>query len=75
MSEKLHKLNNNLATGFIQGLGWAFGATIGFALLITLVAFLFKQFGHLPLVGGWFNWAGETIQETSPTKLKKELTK
>ena len=75
MTDDFHKLRNNIFTGFLQGLGWAFGATIGFALLIALIAFLFKQFGHLPLVGGWFNWAGETIEETSPTKLRKDLTR
>lgn len=65
---------SNFTQGFVNGLGWAFGATIGFAILIALIAFLFKQFGQLPVVGDWFDWAGETIQETSPTKLKKDLT-
>ena len=67
--------SSSFTQGFVNGLGWAFGATIGFAILIAVIGFLFKQFGHLPLVGGWFNWAGETIEQTSPTKVKKDLTK
>lgn len=38
----------------VGGIGWAIGATVGFALLISILGFILSQLGGLPLVGGWF---------------------
>jgi hypothetical protein len=37
--------------GFLSGLGWMIGATIGFALLLTLLTFVLNWAGGLPVVG------------------------
>jgi len=39
---------------FLSGIFWAMGATIGFALLLTLLSFVLKWLGGLPLVGQFF---------------------
>lgn len=39
--------------GLVSGIGWAFGVTIGFFLISSLLAFLLKQIGGLPLIGDW----------------------
>jgi len=39
--------------GFIAGIGWAFGVTIGFILVSTLLAFILSRLGGLPLIGDW----------------------
>jgi hypothetical protein len=38
----------------ISGIGWAFGASIGFALLVTFFSYVLKLLGGLPLVGKFF---------------------
>lgn len=39
---------------FVGGIGWAAGATIGFALLISLIGLLLSRLGGLPVIGNWF---------------------
>lgn len=34
-------------------MGWAFGATIGFAIVSTVLVFVLRQAGGLPLVGSF----------------------
>jgi hypothetical protein len=43
--------NELLKEGFFAGLGWAFGVTIGFVILSTLLVIFLKFLGGLPLVG------------------------
>lgn len=38
---------------FIGGICWAAGATLGFALLISILGFILSRLGGLPLVGDW----------------------
>jgi len=47
--------------GFIGGIGWAFGASFGFAILLAIISYIFNLLGGLPLVG---NWIGEIIKHT-----------
>jgi len=37
--------------GFLSGLGWMIGATIGFALLLTFLTIVINWAGGLPVVG------------------------
>jgi hypothetical protein len=39
--------------GIIRGLGWAFGATLGFAIVSTILIFILRRAGGLPLVGSF----------------------
>ncbi|HUV42325.1 MAG TPA: DUF5665 domain-containing protein [Patescibacteria group bacterium] len=39
---------------FIGGIGWAIGATLGFALLIYILGLILGRLGGLPLIGDWF---------------------
>lgn len=39
---------------FLGGIGWATGVTIGFALFISFLGYLFNRAGGLPLIGDWF---------------------
>ena len=54
--DKIHRTSSKrelLKRGFYSGIGWAFGATIGFAIISTILAFLLNQIGGIPLLGGW----------------------
>jgi hypothetical protein len=42
-----------LKKGIVRGIGWAFGATLGFAIVSTVLVFVLRQAGGLPLVGGF----------------------
>jgi hypothetical protein len=46
---------------FLGGLFSAVGATVGFALIVMLVAFLIKDFGGLPVVGQWLQDVGKSL--------------
>jgi hypothetical protein len=39
--------------GFIGGIGTAFGATVGFAIVSSIIIFILSHLGGLPLIGGW----------------------
>ncbi len=49
--------------GFIQGLGWSFGVTLGFVLISILIAFILKIIGGLPVVGKWIADIVEVTQK------------
>lgn len=56
--EKIHEKNSRnikelLKSGFYSGLGWAVGATIGFAIISTILIFILQKAGGIPLVGSW----------------------
>lgn len=51
-----------LRDGFFRGLGWAFGVTIGFVLISSIVVSLLNAAGGLPLVGSWIADIVETTQ-------------
>ena len=53
--------------GIISGIGWAFGVTIGFVLISTLIVFILNLLGGLPLIGNWI--AG--IVEVTQTQLQE----
>ena len=53
----------NLLSGFVGGIGWAAGASIGFALLITLLSFLFKLLGGVPFLGSFVGQVAQQAQE------------
>ncbi len=43
-------------TGFVSGIGWAFGVTIGFAIIATILIVVLNQVNTLP-------WFGETLAD------------
>lgn len=56
----------NLRAGFFAGLGWAFGATLGFALVSAIIVLMVGRLGGIPLIGEWLASIVEaTIQQLS----------
>ncbi len=55
VKKKIIKTTNwqRFKRGFITGIGTAFGATVGFAIVSTVIIFILNQLGGLPLVGNW----------------------
>ncbi len=39
--------------GFINGIGWAAGVTVGFVIVSTIIVWILNALGGLPVVGGW----------------------
>ena len=60
--------NELLKEGFITGIGWAFGVTLGFVLVSTFLVLIFRILGGLPLIGGLI---ADIIQETQSQLLKR----
>jgi len=50
--------------GFIGGLGWSFGVTIGFVLISTIIVSSLRIAGGLPLVGEWIAGIVTATQES-----------
>ena len=52
---KKKKISNTerFKRGFITGIGTAFGATVGFAIVSTVIIFILQHLGGLPLIGSW----------------------
>ena len=51
---KKNDLKKTFLASTIGGIGWAFGASIGFALLVTLLTYILNLLGGLPLIGRFF---------------------
>jgi hypothetical protein len=47
--------------GFVAGLGWSVGVTIGFVIISTLLVFVFSQLDGLPVIGAWL---ADIVKET-----------
>lgn len=55
---------NTFKDGFFSGIGWAFGVTIGFVLISTLLVYLFNLLGDLPFIGHFFaNIVQSTLEQ------------
>jgi hypothetical protein len=60
--------NELLREGFFAGIGWAFGVTIGFVLISTLIVFVLRNLGGLPLIGAWL---ADIVEETQSQILRR----
>jgi len=60
----------SILKGFLAGLGWMIGATIGFALLITLLSLVLGWAGGLPIFG---NFLASVIEATNKALEAKKL--
>ncbi|MCH7641348.1 hypothetical protein IID22_04070 [Patescibacteria group bacterium] len=67
--DKIHKTSSKrelFKRGFYSGVGWAFGATIGFAIISTILVFILSRIGATPILGGWIARIVEsTLQQLS----------
>lgn len=59
--------------GVLSGIGWSFGATIGFAIIAGIVTFTLSQLGALPVIGQFFTDLRTAIDQL--TKLRETLPK
>lgn len=50
--------------GVVTGLGWTFGATIGFTIISGVLIILLRQLGGLPLVGDFLAAIVDATQES-----------
>jgi hypothetical protein len=57
----MKKTSQSLFHGFVGGLGWAIGASFGFAVLIAITSYIFTLLGGLPLIG---NFIGQIVKHT-----------
>ncbi len=48
---KSEAIKFSILKGFLSGLGWMIGATIGFALLLALTSFILNWAGGIPIIG------------------------
>jgi len=70
MPAKTNQKKGFFKKGLFTGIGWAFGVTIGFAIISTILVFVLRQFEKLPFVGDGFEeiitTTEETIQKRTP---------
>ena len=57
-------------TGLVSGIGWAFGVTIGFALIATILIIVLNQVNTLPWVG---DTLADIIEITQEQLLKRSI--
>jgi hypothetical protein len=68
--KKLKKIpyNELLKEGFFAGVGWAFGVTVGFVVISTLIVFVLNYLGGLPLIGSWI---ADIVEETQNQLMRR----
>lgn len=62
--ENIHKpvpIKELVKRGFYSGIGWAFGATVGFVIVSTILIFILSRVGGLPVIG---NFLASIVQST-----------
>lgn len=64
----MEKIKTKLLDGFVRGIGWAFGVTLGFVLVSTVVVYIFRALGGLPLIG---DFIATVVEETNKQLLQK----
>ena len=47
--------------GFISGIGWSFGVTVGFVIISSIIVVILQGLGGLPLIGSFI---ANIVQET-----------
>jgi hypothetical protein len=60
--------NELIKEGFLAGLGWAFGVTIGFVIISTIIVVVLRALGGLPLIGSFF---ADVVEETQAQLLRR----
>lgn len=50
-----HKTSYLVWRSFLTGLASGLGATLGVALLLTLIGYLLRELGGVPFIGNWIN--------------------
>ena len=60
--------NELFKEGIVAGIGWAFGVTIGFVLVSTILVFILQALGGIPLIGGWI---AAVVEETQAQLIKR----
>ena len=61
--KKSNSTKDLLKDGFIRGIGWAFGVTLGFVIVSTILLAFLNILGGLPLIGSWLASIVEVTQE------------
>jgi len=54
--------------GFLRGLGWSFGATVGFVIISSILVTFLQAAGGLPLIG---NWIADVVETTQAELIKR----
>ncbi|KKT34645.1 MAG: hypothetical protein UW23_C0032G0007 [Candidatus Collierbacteria bacterium GW2011_GWA1_44_12] len=49
-----YSIGRVIRNGFVSGVSWSFGATVGFVLVSIILAFVLQELGGLPFVGSFF---------------------
>jgi len=71
MTKKEHPFS--FFKGFLSGLGWSIGATLGFAIFVALVSMILNLLGGVPFIG---NFLANLVHFTNEAlKTKVTLTK
>ena len=60
--------NELLKEGFFAGVGWAFGVTVGFVIISSLLVIIIRALGGLPLIGSGI---ANIVEETQIQLLKR----
>jgi hypothetical protein len=60
--DKINSRFQSFKQGFVEGLGWSFGVTIGFVFISIILYFVLKSLGGLPLIGSWIAKVVEATQ-------------
>jgi hypothetical protein len=62
------KFVDNFKEGIIKGFAWSIGATLGFALVSTVLLGILKSAGGVPLVGSWVATIVEATADSLTTR-------
>ena len=69
--EKVYRTKMSiLVKNFLGGMSWAFGATIGFAIIIAVLSFLLKNINVVPYVGNFISDVIKEIIASNPQWVK-----
>jgi flagellar motor component MotA len=70
--EEIHKKKREIfLNNFIGGIAWALGATVGLAIIITILGIILKNINLIPFFGNYIAGIIEFIINKNPNLLAK----
>ena len=68
MTNGKEKISATFYKGFVGGVGWALGATVGFALVLVILSYVLRVLGGLPIIGEFFATIVDFTQKALETR-------
>ncbi len=70
MARKGNSYKNIFTVNFLGGVAWGLGATVGLAIILTILGFLINKLNLVPIVGSFIAGLLKPVLQNNPQLIK-----